>query len=64
MVNYKYEVNDKIINTDGQAGVITSKETSMIDHEEIPSYWVLYGPEIHPDGYPRNTWEISIKSKV
>lgn len=61
---HKYKVYDKIINTDNQIGVITAIGTSRVDNNEFPSYWVQYDKSVHPDGYSRNTWESSIKSKI
>lgn len=60
---HKYSVGDKIVTTDGRVGVITNLETSIVDNVTIPSYWVLFGKEVYPDGYPRNTWEQDISKK-
>jgi hypothetical protein len=63
-MKHKYKVYDRIITTDNHVGVITALQTSVVDNTDIPSYWVQYGPEVHPDGYARNTWESSIVGKV
>lgn len=64
IVVYKYKVGDKIITNDGHKGVITDLSTSIIDGKTIASYWVVYDKAMHPDGYARNTWQLSIKKKI
>ena len=63
-MNYKYEVEDIVLNNNNQIGIIEEKGISRIDHTDIPSYWVKYTKDVHPDGDARNTWESSIKRKL
>lgn len=62
-MNWKYKAGDVITNKNGRKGVIQSRGTSIIDGKTIPSYWVVYGLSVHPDGYARNTWESSIMNR-
>jgi len=64
-MKHTYKVGETIVTYEGRLkGVIESLQTSVVDNEPIPSYWVVYDKSIHPDGYARNTWESSIRAST
>lgn len=59
---HKYKIGDNVIVDGYGKGIITAYETSRIDNDEIPSYWVLFDKSVYQDGPPRNIWERNIKN--
>ncbi len=64
MKTHKFSIGNTILLNDGRMGKIESLQHSYSDGKEIPSYWVVFGKDVFPDGFARNTWESSIIKKV
>lgn len=64
MIKHKYSVGDKVMTLYWGSGEIIELGTSRVDSIDIPSYWIRFSGEIHPDGYARNVLESSIEYKI